>query len=77
MPKLRRVVPGIGAVAFRGRGSHPHRSGVGRAGRGRAGPESGGTRPRIGLVLGGGGAKGAAHIGVLRVLDELRFPLIA
>jgi len=32
-------------------------------------------RPRIGLVLGGGGAKGAAHIGVLRVLDELRIPI--
>lgn len=34
-----------------------------------------GNRPRIGLVLGGGGAKGAAHIGVLRVLDELRVPI--
>jgi NTE family protein len=33
------------------------------------------SRPRIGLVLGGGGAKGAAHIGVLRVLDELRVPV--
>ena len=33
------------------------------------------TRPRIGLVLGGGGAKGAAHIGVLTVLDELRIPI--
>jgi NTE family protein len=32
-------------------------------------------RPRIGLVLGGGGAKGAAHIGVLKVLDELRVPV--
>ena len=32
-------------------------------------------RPRIGLVLGGGGAKGAAHIGVLRVLDEMRIPV--
>ena len=32
-------------------------------------------RPRIGLVLGGGGAKGAAHIGVIRVLDELRIPI--
>lgn len=32
-------------------------------------------RPRIGLVLGGGGAKGMAHIGVLRVLDELRIPI--
>jgi NTE family protein len=26
--------------------------------------------PRIGLVLSGGGAKGLAHIGVLKVLDE-------
>lgn len=33
------------------------------------------ARPRIGLVLGGGGAKGAAHIGVLRVLDEMRVPV--
>jgi len=32
-------------------------------------------RPRIGLVLGGGGAKGAAHVGVLGVLDELRVPV--
>lgn len=32
-------------------------------------------RPRIGLVLGGGGARGAAHIGVLRVLEELRIPI--
>jgi NTE family protein len=32
-------------------------------------------RPKIGLVLAGGGAKGAAHIGVLRVLDELRIPV--
>jgi NTE family protein len=27
-------------------------------------------RPRIGLALGGGGARGAAHVGVLRVLEE-------
>jgi NTE family protein len=39
------------------------------------GPEEPSGRPRIGLVLGGGGAKGAAHIGVLRVLDELRIPV--
>ena len=32
-------------------------------------------RPRIGLVLGGGGAKGAAHVGVLRVLEEMRIPV--
>jgi NTE family protein len=35
-------------------------------------PRADGTheRPRIGLVLSGGGARGAAHIGVLRVLEE-------
>jgi NTE family protein len=33
------------------------------------------SRPRIGLVLGGGGAKGAAHVGVLSVLEELRIPV--
>ena len=32
-------------------------------------------RPRIGLVLGGGGARGAAHIGVLEVLREQRIPV--
>ncbi|KHT65135.1 phospholipase [Photobacterium gaetbulicola] len=33
------------------------------------------TRPQIGLVLSGGGAKGAAHIGVLSVLEENRIPV--
>ncbi|HYP67079.1 MAG TPA: patatin-like phospholipase family protein [Thiobacillaceae bacterium] len=32
-------------------------------------------RPRIGLVLGGGGARGAAHIGVLEVLERLHVPV--
>jgi NTE family protein len=32
-------------------------------------------RPRIGLVLGGGGARGGAHVGVLKVLEELRIPI--
>ena len=31
-------------------------------------------RPRIGLVLGGGGARGYAHIGVLKKLEEMRIP---
>ncbi len=34
-------------------------------------------RPRIGLVLSGGGARGAAHIGVLKVLDQLHIPIDA
>ncbi|NNM03942.1 MAG: BamA/TamA family outer membrane protein [Gemmatimonadetes bacterium] len=33
------------------------------------------ARPRIGLVLSGGGARGAAHIGVLKVLEDLRVPV--
>src|SRR5262250_3408634 len=32
-------------------------------------------RPRIGLALAGGGARGGAHIGVLKVLEELRVPI--
>ena len=31
--------------------------------------------PKIGLVLGGGGARGFAHIGVLKVIDELGIPV--
>lgn len=34
-------------------------------------------RPRIGLVLSGGGARGAAHIGVLKVLDQMHVPIDA
>ena len=33
------------------------------------------ARPRVGLVLGGGGARGGAHLGVLEVLEELRVPV--
>ena len=35
------------------------------------------TRPSIGLVLSGGGARGGAHIGVLKALQELRVPIDA
>ena len=34
-------------------------------------------RPRIGLVLSGGGARGTAHIGVLKVLEQMRVPVDA
>ncbi len=33
------------------------------------------ARPRICLVLSGGGARGAAHVGVLKVLEEYRVPI--
>ncbi len=32
-------------------------------------------RPRIGLVLSGGGARGLAHVGVLKVLEQLQIPV--
>lgn len=38
-------------------------------------PDATAERPRIGLALGGGGARGGAHVGVLKVLDELRVPV--
>jgi len=41
----------------------------------RAADES--PRPRIGLVLSGGGARGGAHVGALKVLEELRVPIDA
>ena len=43
--------------------------------RAEAGAPGTSARPRIGLVLAGGGAKGVAHVGVLKVLDELNVPV--
>jgi NTE family protein len=34
-------------------------------------------RPRIGLVLSGGGARGVAHVGVLKVLEDMHVPVDA
>lgn len=38
-------------------------------------PSSQLERPRIGLVLSGGGARGLAHVGVLKVLERERIPV--
>ncbi len=38
-------------------------------------PAGAGDRPKIGIAFSGGGARGAAHIGVLQVLEELRIPV--
>ncbi|MHB8077646.1 MAG: patatin-like phospholipase family protein [Candidatus Krumholzibacteriia bacterium] len=38
-------------------------------------PAGEGIRPRIGLALGGGGARGFAHIGALRVLEQEKIPI--
>ena len=32
-------------------------------------------RPKIGLVLSGGGARGAAHVGVIKILEEHKIPV--
>lgn len=33
------------------------------------------ARPKIGLALGGGGSRGAAHVGVLRILEQQNIPI--
>ena len=33
------------------------------------------SRPKVGLVLGGGGAKGAAEVGVLKVIEKAEIPI--
>jgi len=38
-------------------------------------PAAGAKRPKICLVLSGGGARGAAHVGVIKVLEEYRVPI--
>ena len=38
--------------------------------------ETGDERPRIGLALSGGGARGGAHVGILKALEELDLSLI-
>jgi NTE family protein len=40
-------------------------------------PAAAAHRPRIGLVLSGGGARGAAHVGVLKVLEQMHVPIDA
>ncbi len=35
------------------------------------------TRPKVGLVLSGGGARGAAHVSVLKAIDEMQIPIDA
>jgi len=37
--------------------------------------DAGAAAPRIGVALSGGGARGLAHVGVLKVLEELRVPV--
>ena len=41
----------------------------------KGGQEGGHTRPRVGLVFGGGGAKGAAEVGVMKVIERAGIPI--
>ena len=45
------------------------------AGTAASGPVGDAHRPRIALVLSGGGARGGAHIGVLKVLEDMHVPV--
>ncbi|WAC74784.1 patatin-like phospholipase family protein [Roseateles sp. SL47] len=38
-------------------------------------PTANGPRPRLGLVLSGGGARGLAHVGILKVLERQHIPV--
>lgn len=42
---------------------------------GPAGPAAEAPRPKVGLVLGGGAARGFAHVGVIRVLEQEKIPV--
>ena len=74
-----RLLAGCLAVALMaGAGVRAQEAGAARPDAAPAAPAEGTparTRPRVALVLAGGGAKGAAHIGVLRVLEEARVPI--
>jgi len=39
------------------------------------GQQTDGERPKVGIVLSGGAAKGLAHIGVLKVIEEVGLPV--
>ena len=64
----RSYAPGPGARAAGPRAAVP------RA-RGSAGSRRAKPRPKVGLVLSGGGARGLTHIGVLKVLHEMNVPI--
>jgi NTE family protein len=61
------------------RAAHAAAAGAGGPAREAAAPVEATTpgRARIGLVLSGGGARGAAHVGVIRALEELHVPIDA
>jgi NTE family protein len=63
----------LGACGNAGANQAPAQAAIGGHSCGARAP--GDTRPRIGLALGGGGARGIAHISVLRALEDLHVPV--
>lgn len=68
LPRKRTLLAGLCLTVLLG-------AGIQTADAAPATPPEPGARPKVGLVLSGGGARGAAHIGVLKVLHELRVPV--
>lgn len=76
MAALLLVGAGLGAPGWAAEPAPPAAAAVGTAPAAPAAISASG-RPRIGLVLGGGGAKGFAHIGVIEELERRHIPVDA
>jgi NTE family protein len=77
VPRLKSAVPLAGLIAATAVGAQTPASGITPPGSQErvataSAPPAG---PRIGLALSGGGARGLAHVGVLKVLEEMRIPI--
>ena len=72
VPAWRALVRGVVAAAAMGLAGNALAQTAPAAG---IAPGAAGARPKVGLVLSGGGARGITHIGVLKVLDEMRIPV--
>jgi NTE family protein len=68
VPRRRPLLPGMARLLF---GLAIALAGAASA----AAEEPAEPRPRIALVLSGGGARGVAHVGVLEVLEEMHVPI--
>ena len=70
---VKRVMQGVGLIGVIAASALP----VQAATAGQSCPQRDGdtSRPRVGLALGGGGARGIAHVSVLRKLEQMRIPV--
>lgn len=72
MPDPRRFLHAIGLILFAA--LHVHPSALAQTLPGAVAAALA-QRPRVGLVLSGGGARGLSHVGVLKVLEEAQVPV--